>query len=118
VLYGSVLVDRIPNPQVLSFEERERLALDGLGEREPAVKAATNKMLISWFKVASFEDEANAEAEETVKSLIRFAQLFSRSSSGKQAAEAALQALFNNRLNCLQSCLFNGKSRVPFSRND
>ncbi|KZT37030.1 hypothetical protein SISSUDRAFT_988304 [Sistotremastrum suecicum HHB10207 ss-3] len=95
LLYTSVLLENLKHPKQLTIAQREKITRDGLGDREPAVRAAAGKLLRSWV------DIFNGNLEE-------FLQLFDLLGEGEEGgvASEALKSIFVTRVDVLENLKF------------
>ena len=74
LVYGSILLshaelpdDAMPgaaHPRALTIAQREQIVRNGLGDREPAVRAAAGKLVGAWVDVVSVETKKDAILED------------------------------------------------------
>lgn len=94
------------HPKVLSIDQRELIVKNGLGDREPSVRAATAQLLVLWFELTSLHDEEDTVKEETVEKtiddLVAFSDLFDLIDGGA-VAQDALGSLFDSRMDIYEN---------------
>ncbi|TFY65773.1 hypothetical protein EVG20_g5314 [Dentipellis fragilis] len=79
----------ITHPRALTIAQRELIVRNGLGDREPAVRAAAGKLVSAWV------DAISAHKGSMLEDLIAFLQTFDLAES--QLAEDALLSVFVTR---------------------
>ncbi|KAJ7701145.1 nuclear condensing complex subunit [Mycena rosella] len=75
------------NPRHLSIAQREQLVRAGLGDREPAVRLATGRMLLAWLDLVHEADRDEMDA------LLAFLALFDVVGPGEAVAVDALRSI-------------------------
>ncbi|KAJ7485781.1 nuclear condensing complex subunit [Mycena latifolia] len=75
------------HPRHLSIAQREQLVRAGLGDREPAVRVATGKMLLAWL------DQVHAPDAGEMDALLAFLALFDVVGPGEAVAVDALRSV-------------------------
>ncbi|KIJ59925.1 hypothetical protein HYDPIDRAFT_99639 [Hydnomerulius pinastri MD-312] len=85
----------VVHPRVLSIAQRELIIRNGLGDREPAVRAAAGSLLGSWVDVArgDAKDEDGKKVEDDVLALLNLFDL-----NESSIAEDALLSVFTTRV--------------------
>ncbi|KAA1474990.1 ARM repeat-containing protein [Dentipellis sp. KUC8613] len=79
----------VTHPRALTIAQRELIVRNGLGDREPAVRAAAGKLVSAWV------DAISAHKGSVLEDLIAFLQTFDLAES--QLAEDALLSVFVTR---------------------
>lgn len=93
LVFSSVL-EQLEHPKQLTIEQREIIVKNGLGDREPSVLAAAQKLISDW-----------CDALEGVLSFLSLFDLYE-----SKEAEQALLSVFKSRTDILDSLDFGGMS--------
>jgi condensin complex subunit 3 len=112
LVYGSVLLahtelpdDAMPgaaHPRVLTIAHREQIVRNGLGDREPAVRAAAGKLVGAWVDAVSVGTKKGAILED----LLAFLGTFDLRESA--VVEDALLSVFVTRVDVFDALEFDG----------
>lgn len=112
LVYGSVLLvhaelpdDAMPgaaHPRALTIAQREQIVRNGLGDREPAVRAAAGKLIGAWVDAVSIGTKKGAILED----LLAFLGTFDLRESA--VAEDALLSVFVTRVDVFDALDFDG----------
>ena len=112
LVYGSVLLahaelpdDAMPgsaHPRALTIAQREQIVRNGLGDREPAVRAAAGKLVGAWVDVVSVGTKKGAILED----LLAFLGTFDLRESA--VVEDALLSVFVTRVDVFDALEFDG----------
>lgn len=95
----------VVHPRVLSIAQRELIIRNGLGDREPAVRAAAGSLLGTWVDVA--QGTTKAEDNRAVRDdIIALLKLFDLHES--TIAEDALLSIFATRVDIYEHLEFKG----------
>jgi condensin complex subunit 3 len=110
LIYGSVLLahtdlpdDAMPgvaHPRALTIAQREQIARNGLSDREPAVRAATGKLIGAWVDAVSVGTNKGPYLED----LLDFLGTFDLRESA--VVENALLSMFITHVNELDALKF------------
>ncbi|EPQ52389.1 chromosome condensation complex protein [Gloeophyllum trabeum ATCC 11539] len=90
----------ITDPRVLSIAQRELIVRNGLGDREPSVRSAAAKLIVTWLEVVG----EKMEGDEPAKEVIAFLRLFDLAETG--IAEDALRSVFASRVDIFDNVEF------------
>ena len=112
LVYGSILLahaelpdDAMPgaaHPRALTIAQREQIVHNGLGDREPAVRAAAGKLVGAWVDVVSVGTKKGAILED----LLAFLGTFDLRESA--VVEDALLSVFVTRIDIFDALEFDG----------
>jgi condensin complex subunit 3 len=112
LVYGSVLLahaelpdDAMPgaaHPRVLTISQREQIVRNGLGDREPAVRAAAGKLVGAWVDAVGVGTKKGAVVED----LLAFLGSFDLRESA--VVEDALLSVFVTRVDVFDALEFDG----------
>jgi condensin complex subunit 3 len=112
LVYGSVLLahaelpdDAMPgaaHPRVLTISQREQIVRNGLGDREPAVRAAAGKLVGAWVDAVGVGTKKGAVLED----LLAFLGTFDLRESA--VVEDALLSVFVTRVDVFDALEFDG----------
>ena len=112
LVYGSVLLahTELPDgampgaahPRVLTIAQREQIVRNGLGDREPAVRAAAGKLVGAWVDAVSVGTKKSAILED----LLAFLGTFDLRESA--VVEDALLSVFVTRVDVFDALEFDG----------
>ena len=97
LLYSNVLFETLSHPRQLSIAQREKVVRDGLGDRDPSVRAAAGKLIASWVDTL----------EGSLENFLTIFDLVGEAHEGGVADEA-LRSVFVTRPDILDGCDFNG----------
>lgn len=100
-LLYTVVLARLEHPKQLTISQREQVVIQGLGDREEAVRAAAAKLLGGWL------DTCNGD-------LVEFLQLFDVRTT--EITIDALKSIFVTRGELVRDIEFNGMSAGDSSR--
>lgn len=112
LVYGSVLLahadlpdDAVPgaaHPRALTIAQREQIVRNGLGDREPAVRAAAGKLIGAWIDAVSVGTKKGPVFED----LLAFLDTFDLRESA--VVEDALLSVFVTRVDVFDALEFDG----------
>jgi condensin complex subunit 3 len=111
LVYGSILLahvelpdDAIPgaaHPRALTIAQREQIVRNGLGDREPAVRAAAGKLIGAWVDAVSV-----GKKDAVLEDLLAFLGTFDLRESA--VVEDALLSVFVTRVDVFDALEFDG----------
>jgi condensin complex subunit 3 len=110
----------VRHPRALTVAQRELVVRNGLGDREPAVKAAAANLLVSWVEIfcdkerIKNETSDNADAATAVDDVIAFLKMFDLLEG--TVAEDALLSVFSSHVNLFERLKFGGMLGCSSSR--
>lgn len=118
LVYGSVLLlhaelpdDAMPgaaHPRALTIAQREQIVRHGLGDREPAVRAAAGKLIGAWVDAVSVGTKKGAVLED----VLAFLGTFDLRESA--VVEDALLSVFVTRVDVFDALEFDGTQLLGF----
>ncbi len=113
VLQGDEKIIGPTHPRALSIQQRELVVRNGLGDREPAVRAVAASLLATWVDVAEMDSENNRDSakddkggKDLEKGVLAFLTLFDLA-EGTVAADA-LPRVFQARVDIFDNIEFDG----------
>ena len=119
LVYGSVLLahadpsdDAMPgaaHPRALTIAQREQIVRNGLGDREPAVRAAAGKLIGAWIDAVSVETKKGPVLED----LLAFLSTFDLRESA--VVEDALLSVFVTRVDVFDALEIDGAHLFPLA---
>ena len=97
---------QVLHPSQLSVDQREKVARDGLGDREERVRALAAGMLLGWFDLVGVTDDK----PDFLQGALEFLKLFDPVGLGSDSIAAdALRSVFLSRQRTLRKLVFPGK---------
>jgi condensin complex subunit 3 len=113
VLQGDEKIIGPTHPRALSIQQRELVVRNGLGDREPAVRAVAASLLATWVDVADMDSENKRDSARDDKGgkglerrVLAFLTLFDLA-EGTVAADA-LPRVFQARVDIFDNIEFDG----------
>jgi condensin complex subunit 3 len=94
----------IAHPRALQISQRELIVRQGMGDREPQVRVAASKLLVTWLEVAA--DAATKQHDNVEHDVIAFLRMFDLGAGS--IAEDALSCIFADRPDILDALAFSG----------
>ncbi|KAK0449796.1 nuclear condensing complex subunit [Desarmillaria tabescens] len=111
-LVYSIALPKLGDPRKLTIAQREDVVKTGLGDREPAVRVATSKILANWFDLVHSKNEGPIDVTwegddgGVMKGFIQFLCLFDVVGPGVAIAVDAVSSQFNLRPTLLDAFIF------------
>jgi len=113
VLQGDEKIIGPTHPRALSIQQRELVVRNGLGDREPAVRAVVASLLATWVDVADMDSENKRDSarddkggKDLERRVLAFLTLFDLA-EGTVAADA-LPRVFQARVDIFDNIEFDG----------
>lgn len=100
------------HPRALSIQQRELIVKNGLGDREPTVRAVAANLLATWIDVADMDSDAfdgsskNGDKEHLESRVLAFLNLFDLNEG--EVATNALSSIFQARADIVDNIAFDG----------
>ena len=109
VVQGDEKVVGPTHPRALRIQQREMIVKNGLGDREPSVRAVAASLLATWVDAVEIDSEGannDGEVKKIESGVLAFLTLFDLS-EGDVAANA-LTRIFQARIDIFDNIEFNG----------
>ena len=103
LVFSTVLLTKLDHPKRLTIAQREEVIKAGLGDREPAVRAAAGKLVTSWYDLAHAESQDFSEPPfggddgGVMRAFDKLLGLFDVVGPGEEVAADAMLAVFTTR---------------------
>lgn len=117
LVYSNVLQSKLVHPRQLTIAQREDLIRAGLGDREPAVRAAVGKVIGGWFDLVLVDVKEPPDGQAWVgddggvmKAFIQFLGLFDVVGPGEGIAVDAVLSILTTRAGTCEVFVFPGES--------
>jgi condensin complex subunit 3 len=101
------------HPRALSIQQRELIVKNGLGDREPAVRAVAANLLASWIDVADMDSgvvrssSKGGDKEQFESKVLAFLNLFDLNEG--EVATNALSSIFQAKADIIENIEFDGR---------